>query len=99
MLRWALSTGASSDEEEDLDSVVVEFDDGDTGHIAVSNIRLLPPDFKIQCEPRAPLGWRSSFLGQPIQLEFGGLLLGPDIGSLVSQEETHGEEVAPAAQH
>lgn len=41
--------GASSDEE-DMDSVVVEFDDGDTGHIAVSNIRLLPPDFKIQCE-------------------------------------------------
>lgn len=30
--------------------MVVEFDDGDTGHIAVSNIRLLPPDFKIQCE-------------------------------------------------
>lgn len=29
---------------------MVEFDDGDTGHIAVSNIRLLPPDFKIQCE-------------------------------------------------
>lgn len=28
----------------------MEFDDGDTGHIAVSNIRLLPPDFKIQCE-------------------------------------------------
>lgn len=49
-LRWAPSPGASSDEEEDLDSVVVEFDDGDTGHIAVSNIRLLPPDFKIQCE-------------------------------------------------
>lgn len=46
-------SGASSDEEEDLDSVVVEFDDGDTGHIAVSNIRLLPPDFKIQCESRA----------------------------------------------
>lgn len=45
-----LLAGASSDEEEDLDSVVVEFDDGDTGHIAVSNIRLLPPDFKIQCE-------------------------------------------------
>lgn len=53
MLRWALSPGASSDEEEDADSVMVEFDDGDTGHIAVSNIRLLPPDFKIQCEP----GW------------------------------------------
>ncbi|KAB0396024.1 hypothetical protein E2I00_012903, partial [Balaenoptera physalus] len=46
--------GTSSDEEEDLDSVVVEFDDGDTGHIAVSNIRLLPPDFKIQCEPQGP---------------------------------------------
>lgn len=48
---WACAVaGASSDEEEDLDSVVVEFDDGDRGHIAVSNIRLLPPDFKIQCE-------------------------------------------------
>ncbi|XP_072795924.1 BAH and coiled-coil domain-containing protein 1 isoform X1 [Vicugna pacos] len=46
--------GTSSDEEEDLDSVVVEFDDGDTGHIAVSNIRLLPPDFKIQCTEPSP---------------------------------------------
>ncbi|MBZ3891746.1 BAH and coiled-coil domain-containing protein 1 [Sciurus carolinensis] len=46
--------GASSDEEEDLESVVVEFDDGDTGHIAVSNIRLLPPDFKIQCTEPSP---------------------------------------------
>ncbi|XP_036124568.1 BAH and coiled-coil domain-containing protein 1 [Molossus molossus] len=46
--------GNSSDEEEDLDSVVVEFDDGDTGHIAVSNIRLLPPDFKIQCTEPSP---------------------------------------------
>lgn len=45
--------GASSDEE-DLDSVLVEFDDGDTGHIAVSNIRLLPPDFKIQCTEPSP---------------------------------------------
>lgn len=50
MLRVCTIAGASSDEEEDLDSVVVEFDDGDRGHIAVSNIRLLPPDFKIQCE-------------------------------------------------
>lgn len=49
-LTWVLSPGTSSDEEEDLDSVLVEFDDGDTGHIAISNIRLLPPDFKIQCE-------------------------------------------------
>lgn len=57
VLRWALSPGASSDEEDDLDSVVVEFDDGDTGHIAVSNIRLLPPDFKIQCEPQGPPAW------------------------------------------
>lgn len=55
-LRWAPSPGASSDEEEDLDSVVVEFDDGDTGHIAVSNIRLLPPDFKIQCEQESGCG-------------------------------------------
>ncbi|XP_074176491.1 BAH and coiled-coil domain-containing protein 1 isoform X2 [Rhinolophus sinicus] len=46
--------GASSDEEEELDSVMVEFDDGDTGHIAVSNIRLLPPDFKIQCTEPSP---------------------------------------------
>lgn len=50
------STGASGDEDEDLDSVVVEFDDGDTGHIAVSNVRLLPPDFKIQCEPGTCVG-------------------------------------------
>uniref|UniRef100_A0A8C5XDE5 BAH domain and coiled-coil containing 1 n=1 Tax=Microcebus murinus TaxID=30608 RepID=A0A8C5XDE5_MICMU len=42
------------EEEEDLDSVVVEFDDGDTGHIAVSNVRLLPPDFKIQCTEPSP---------------------------------------------
>lgn len=71
VLRWALSPGTSSDEEEDLDSVVVEFDDGDTGHIAVSNIRLLPPDFKIQCESQGPPGWHPSFLDQPIWLEFG----------------------------
>uniref|UniRef100_A0A674JQJ8 BAH domain and coiled-coil containing 1 n=1 Tax=Terrapene triunguis TaxID=2587831 RepID=A0A674JQJ8_9SAUR len=41
-------------EEEDLDSVVVEFDDGDTGHISVSNIRLLPPDYQIQCTEPSP---------------------------------------------
>ncbi|XP_037769738.1 BAH and coiled-coil domain-containing protein 1 isoform X1 [Chelonia mydas] len=47
--------GPSSDEEEeDLDSVVVEFDDGDTGHISVSNIRLLPPDYQIQCTEPSP---------------------------------------------
>ncbi|XP_073742203.1 BAH and coiled-coil domain-containing protein 1 isoform X1 [Callorhinus ursinus] len=46
--------GTCSDDEEDLDSVVVEFDDGDTGHIAISNIRLLPPDFKIQCTEPSP---------------------------------------------
>uniref|UniRef100_A0A8C4W4E9 BAH domain and coiled-coil containing 1 n=1 Tax=Gopherus evgoodei TaxID=1825980 RepID=A0A8C4W4E9_9SAUR len=42
------------EEEEDLDSVVVEFDDGDTGHISVSNIRLLPPDYQIQCTEPSP---------------------------------------------
>ncbi|XP_077184375.1 BAH and coiled-coil domain-containing protein 1 isoform X2 [Paroedura picta] len=46
--------GSSSDEEDDADSVLVEFDDGDTGHIAVSNIRLLPSDFKIQCTEPSP---------------------------------------------
>lgn len=28
----------------------MEFDDGDTGRIPLSHIRLLPPDYKIQCE-------------------------------------------------
>ncbi|XP_044839955.1 BAH and coiled-coil domain-containing protein 1 isoform X2 [Mauremys mutica] len=42
------------EEEEELDSVVVEFDDGDTGHISVSNIRLLPPDYQIQCTEPSP---------------------------------------------
>lgn len=56
-----LCSGSSSDEEEeDSDAVLVEFDDGDTGHIAVSNIRLLPPDFKIQCEG---LGWDHGIWG------------------------------------
>lgn len=44
--------------------MVVEFDDGDTGHIAISNIRLLPPDFKIQCEPRGQVG-RAGSPGAP----------------------------------
>ncbi|XP_048348145.1 BAH and coiled-coil domain-containing protein 1 isoform X2 [Sphaerodactylus townsendi] len=46
--------GSSSDEEDNADSVLVEFDDGDTGHIAVTNIRLLPSDFKIQCTEPSP---------------------------------------------
>ncbi|XP_029455082.1 BAH and coiled-coil domain-containing protein 1 [Rhinatrema bivittatum] len=46
--------GSSSDEEEELDSVVVEFDDGDTGRISLPNIRLLPADFKIQCTEPSP---------------------------------------------
>lgn len=55
------AAGSSSDEEEeDAEAVLVEFDDGDTGHIAVSNIRLLPPDFKIQCEE---LGWDHGIWG------------------------------------
>lgn len=90
MLRWALSPGASSDEEEELDSVMVEFDDGDTGHIAVSNIRLLPPDFKIQCEP----GWGPPCPVSP-RLQLGWPPLGPD--SLPRRRQ--GEAVTPAAQH
>nr|XP_033817697.1 BAH and coiled-coil domain-containing protein 1 [Geotrypetes seraphini]XP_033817698.1 BAH and coiled-coil domain-containing protein 1 [Geotrypetes seraphini]XP_033817699.1 BAH and coiled-coil domain-containing protein 1 [Geotrypetes seraphini] len=46
--------GSASDEEEELDSVVVEFDDGDTGRISLPNIRLLPADFKIQCTEPSP---------------------------------------------
>lgn len=36
--------------EDDGDLITVEFDDGDTGRIPLSHIRLLPPDYKIQCE-------------------------------------------------
>lgn len=36
--------------EEADDLITVEFDDGDTGRIPLSHIRLLPPDYKIQCE-------------------------------------------------
>lgn len=36
------------DEADDL--ITVEFDDGDTGRIPLSHIRLLPPDYKIQCK-------------------------------------------------
>lgn len=36
--------------EEVDDLITVEFDDGDTGRIPLSHIRLLPPDYKIQCE-------------------------------------------------
>lgn len=36
------------DENDDL--ITVEFDDGDTGRIPLSHIRLLPPDYKIHCE-------------------------------------------------
>ncbi|PIO32443.1 hypothetical protein AB205_0192240, partial [Aquarana catesbeiana] len=38
----------NSDQEKDADLVTVEFDDGDTGRIPLSHIRLLPPDYKIQ---------------------------------------------------
>lgn len=47
MFRWVSFLGVFSDEEEDLDLVVVEFDDGDIGYIVVFNIRLLFSDFKI----------------------------------------------------
>ncbi|ETE61747.1 Trinucleotide repeat-containing 18-like protein, partial [Ophiophagus hannah] len=43
------STGVH-DQEEDVNLITVEFDDGDTGRIPLSHIRLLPPDYKIQCD-------------------------------------------------
>ncbi|XP_059804520.1 BAH and coiled-coil domain-containing protein 1 [Hypanus sabinus] len=51
-----VQTGSSSDEEdEDRDDfVTVEFDDGDVGRISLLNIRLLPPDYKIQCTEPSP---------------------------------------------
>uniref|UniRef100_A0ACB8FKY7 Uncharacterized protein n=1 Tax=Sphaerodactylus townsendi TaxID=933632 RepID=A0ACB8FKY7_9SAUR len=42
------------DQEEDRDLITVEFDDGDTGRIPLSHIRLLPPDYKIQCAEPSP---------------------------------------------
>ncbi|KAM9296250.1 BAH and coiled-coil domain-containing protein 1 [Gastrophryne carolinensis] len=45
--------GSSSDEGES-DSVTVSFDDGDRGRITLNNIRLLPPDFTIQCTEPSP---------------------------------------------
>lgn len=44
-----LSTGSPDMEDVD-DLITVEFDDGDTGRIPLSHIRLLPADYKIQCE-------------------------------------------------
>ncbi|XP_048466797.1 BAH and coiled-coil domain-containing protein 1 [Rhincodon typus] len=52
-----VQTGSSSEEEEEEDGgdfVTVEFDDGDVGRISLSNIRLLPPDYKIQCTEPSP---------------------------------------------
>ncbi|XP_051571991.1 trinucleotide repeat-containing gene 18 protein-like isoform X6 [Myxocyprinus asiaticus] len=44
----------SPDMEEVDDLITVEFDDGDTGRIPLSHIRLLPPDYKIQCAEPSP---------------------------------------------
>ncbi|XP_031748727.1 trinucleotide repeat-containing gene 18 protein isoform X5 [Xenopus tropicalis] len=44
----------SLDQKEDSDLITVEFDDGDTGRIPLSHIRLLPPDYKIQCAEPSP---------------------------------------------
>ncbi|RXM37378.1 BAH and coiled-coil domain-containing protein 1 [Acipenser ruthenus] len=41
-------------EEEKEGSVMVEFDDGDSGRISLSNIRLLPPDYQIQSTEPSP---------------------------------------------
>ncbi|KAG7459991.1 hypothetical protein MATL_G00216470 [Megalops atlanticus] len=42
------------DTDEDDDLITVEFDDGDTGRIPLSHIRMLPPDYKIQCAEPSP---------------------------------------------
>ncbi|XP_060799022.1 trinucleotide repeat-containing gene 18 protein isoform X3 [Neoarius graeffei] len=44
----------SPDMDEMDDLITVEFDDGDTGRIPLSHIRLLPPDYKIQCAEPSP---------------------------------------------
>ncbi|XP_062868829.1 trinucleotide repeat-containing gene 18 protein isoform X2 [Trichomycterus rosablanca] len=44
----------SPDTDELDDLITVEFDDGDTGRIPLSHIRLLPPDYKIQCAEPSP---------------------------------------------
>ncbi|XP_076865290.1 trinucleotide repeat-containing gene 18 protein isoform X2 [Brachyhypopomus gauderio] len=44
----------SPDTDEVDDLITVEFDDGDTGRIPLSHIRLLPPDYKIQCAEPSP---------------------------------------------
>ncbi|MGH0119449.1 UNVERIFIED_CONTAM: hypothetical protein FKN15_024192 [Acipenser sinensis] len=41
-------------EEEKEGFVMVEFDDGDSGRISLSNIRLLPPDYQIQSTETSP---------------------------------------------
>lgn len=46
---FSMSAGSPDMDEVD-DLITVEFDDGDTGRIPLSHIRLLPPDYKIQCE-------------------------------------------------
>ncbi|XP_043941003.1 BAH and coiled-coil domain-containing protein 1 [Protopterus annectens] len=46
--------GSSSDDDKSADSVFVEFDDGDTGRIVLSNIRCLPKDYQIQCTEPSP---------------------------------------------
>lgn len=60
-----VSTGTPDMEDTD-DLITVEFDDGDTGRIPLSHIRLLPADYKIQCEYSAKQGvkaeaWRSAW--------------------------------------
>ncbi|XP_069786245.1 BAH and coiled-coil domain-containing protein 1 isoform X2 [Narcine bancroftii] len=50
-----IQSSFSDEEEEDRDDfVTVEFDDGDVGRISLSNIRLLPPNYKIQCTEPSP---------------------------------------------
>ncbi|KAG7281181.1 hypothetical protein CRUP_032884 [Coryphaenoides rupestris] len=47
-----------TDADENHDLITVEFDDGDTGRIPLSHIRLLPPDYKIHYSSIHPDGSR-----------------------------------------
>jgi hypothetical protein len=49
------SSPAHSDASSLHNFVNVEFDDGDSGRIHVDDIRLLPPDYPVTGETRAPL--------------------------------------------
>lgn len=51
----------------------MEFDDGDTGRIPLSHIRLLPPDYKIHCEQTHSSHCTSSPLNHTLTCVFVGV--------------------------